>query len=197
MKEYLMLNELNSLQSRHLRRAWEAVESAVAGMTEEQMNWAPKGKWSGANLIEHLSLGFSVTMKGCRMVLRQGGPELLKPTWNQRWLAFRVIELGHFPMRVIAPRMVCPRGQSAEEARRGLLANLIEMDQMMSKCEERFGRSVQMLAHPYLGPLSIPQWRKFSLFHVRRHMKQLEQLRQQMAQESLESSVSPAHISPA
>jgi hypothetical protein len=197
MEDYFVPNELSSLQSRHLRRAWEAVESAIAGMTEEQMNWAPKGKWSAANLIEHLSLGFSVTMKGCKMVLRQGGPELPKPTWNQRWLAFRVIEMEHFPMRVVAPRMVCPRGQSAEEARRGLLMNLIEMDGMMSKCEEQFGRKVQILAHPYLGPLTIPQWRKFSLFHVRRHMKQLQLLRHQMAHESMGTSVSPVRISPA
>ncbi|HEX4714126.1 MAG TPA: hypothetical protein VH164_04275, partial [Ktedonobacteraceae bacterium] len=62
------------------------------------------------------------------MVLRQGGPGLPKPTVYQRWLAFRVIVLGHFPMRVIAPKMVCPRGISMEDAKRSLLENMIEME---------------------------------------------------------------------
>jgi len=155
-------------------------------MAVGQMTWAPEGKWSSANLLEHLSLGFLITAKGCRMVLRQGGPELPKPTLHQRWLAFRVLVLGYFPMRVIAPKMVCPRGLGPEDAQRSLLENIAEMDRMMRQCEEKFGSKREMLSHPYLGPLTIKQWRKFQLFHVRRHMKQLRTLRQQMTGNSRE-----------
>jgi hypothetical protein len=192
-----MTNELLSLHSRHLRRAYKVVESSIAGMDADQMTWAPEGKWSSANLIEHLSLGFMITAKGCKMVLRQGGPGLPKPTWYQRWLAFRVIVLGYFPMRVIAPKMVCPRGLGPEDAKRNMLSNLIEMDRLMWECEKKFGSKIEMLVHPYLGPLTIKQWRKFQLFHVRRHMKQLHALRQQMVLGSRESSEAPARPSPA
>ncbi|HEX4602591.1 MAG TPA: DUF1569 domain-containing protein [Candidatus Angelobacter sp.] len=161
------------------------------------MTWAPEGKWSSANLIEHLSLGFLITAKGCRMVLRQGGPGLPKPTLYQRWLAFRVIVLGHFPMRVIAPKMVCPRGISMEDAKRSLLENMIEMERMMSQCEEKFGSKIEILSHPYLGPLTISQWHRFQLFHVRRHMKQLHKLRQQMIQAARDSAKASARPSPA
>ncbi|HEV8490838.1 MAG TPA: hypothetical protein VGR76_01155, partial [Candidatus Angelobacter sp.] len=173
------------------------VESSIAGMNADQMTWAPEGKWTSANLIEHLSLGFMITAKGCRMVLRQGGPGLPKPTWYQRWLAFRVIVLGYFPMRVIAPKMVCPRGLGPDDAKRNMLSNLIEMDRLMWECEEKFGSKIEMLSHPYLGPLTIKQWRKFQLFHVRRHMKQLHALRQQMVLGSRESSEAPVRPSPA
>ena len=131
------------------------------------------------------------------MVLRQGGPELPKPTWRQRCLAFKVIDLGHYPARVIAPKMVTPRGLGPEEAKRAFLTNLIEMDQMLSQCEEKFGDRVEFLSHPYLGPLTIKQWRKFHLFHVRRHMKQLQRLRQQMADVAQENSAVPVRPSPA
>jgi hypothetical protein len=192
-----MMNMPNSLYSRHLRRAWKLVESAIEGMTVEQMSWSPEGKWSSVNLIEHLSLSFMVTVKAGKMVLRQGETGLLPPTWRQRWLAFRVITLGYFPMRVIAPRMVSPRGQSLEDAKQGLLANLIEMDEIMVNCEHKFGSSIGVLAHPYLGPLSISQWRRFHLFHVRRHMKQLHRLRRQMTAMARESEAVPARPSPA
>ncbi|MBZ5507150.1 MAG: DinB family protein [Acidobacteriia bacterium] len=192
-----MTNELTSFHSRHLRRALSVVESSIAGMADDQMTWAPEGKWSSANLLEHLSLGFMITAKGCRMILRQGGPELPRPTLHQRWLAFRVLVLGYFPMRVIAPKMVCPRGLGPEDAKRSLLENLAEMDRMMWECEEKFGSKIEMLSHPYLGPLTIKQWRKFQLFHVRRHMKQLYALRQQMIQASRENSEATARPSPA
>ena len=192
-----MTNEQTSLHCRYLQRAWSLIELSIAGMDNERLTWAPEGKWSSANLLEHLSRSFMITAKGCRMVLKQGGPELPRPTLYQRWLAFRVIVLGHFPMRVVAPKMVCPRGQSPEEAMRNLLENMVEMDRIMSQCEEKFGKKVEMLSHAYLGPLTTEQWRRFSLFHVRRHMKQLHQLRQQMSQASCESSPMPVHSSPA
>jgi hypothetical protein len=192
-----MTNEQTLPSSRHLRRAWNLVQYSIAGMSDDQLMWAPEGKWSSANLVEHLSRGFMITVKGCRMVLKQGGPELPKPTLHQRWLVFRVIVLGHFPMRVIAPKMVCPRGQNPEEAKRSLLENLMEMENVMLQCEKRFGRKVEMLAHPYLGPLTIQQWRRFSVFHVKRHMKQVHSLRQQMSEVSCENSPAPVHTLPA
>ena len=192
-----MPGEIPKLHSRHLRHAWKKVQSATAGMTPEQMTWAPEGKWSAANMLEHLSLGFLITVKACGLVLRQERPDLPKPTWNQHWWAFRVITLGYLPMRVKAPKMVCPRGQSPEEAFAALTENLVEMDRRLEKCHEKFGTKVGLLTHPYLGPLTVSQWRKFQLFHVRRHMKQIRQLRKQMARVSMGESASPARSSAA
>lgn len=192
-----MPGEISKLHSRHLRRAWARVQSAIAGMTPEQMTWAPEGRWSAANLLEHLSLGFLITVKACGMVLRQESPGLPAPTWNQHWWAFKVITLGYLPMRVKAPKMVCPRGQSPEQALAALLEHLVEMDIRLQKCKEKFGTKVGLLTHPYLGPLTVSQWRKFQLFHVRRHMKQIRQLRKQMALASLGEPASPVRTSAA
>lgn len=192
-----MANEPTTVKSRHLRRAWTLIMASIVGMADDELTWAPEGKWSSANLLEHLSRSFMITVKGCKMVLREGGPRLPKPTLYQRWLAFRVIVLGYFPMRVIAPKMVCPRGQNPEDAKQELLVNMIEMDQVMSRCEEQFGRNIEMLSHPYLGPLTIQQWRRFHLFHVRRHMKQLQSVRQQMAHATQENSPTSARTLPA
>ncbi len=192
-----MPGEISKLHSRHLRRAWKEVQSAIAGMTPEQMTWAPEGKWSAANLLEHLSLGFLITVKASGVVLRQESPGLPEATRSQHWWTFRVITLGYLPMRVKAPRMVCPRGQSPEEALTALMENLVEMDHRLQKCHEKFGTKVGLLAHPYLGPLTVNQWRKFQLFHVRRHMKQIWQLRKQMARASTDEAASPVRSSAA
>jgi hypothetical protein len=164
-------------------------------MTQVQMTWAPEGRWSAANLLEHLSLSFLVTGKACGLVLRQERPDLPKPTWNQHWWAIRVITLGYLPMRVKAPKMVCPRGQSPEEAITSLMEHLAELDHRLQKCKEKFGTKVGLLTHPYLGPLTVSQWRKFQLFHVRRHMRQIRQLRRQMTNPQWRVGFSAAAIS--
>jgi hypothetical protein len=51
------------------------------------------------------------------------------------------------------------------------------MDQGLAECEQRFGSEVKMADHVVLGPLTIPQWRRFHLIHTRHHMKQIERLR--------------------
>jgi len=52
------------------------------------------------------------------------------------------------------------------------------MDDMIARCEEKFGSSSKLLDHPILGPLTGAEWRKFHLVHGRHHVKQIRRLRQ-------------------
>jgi hypothetical protein len=54
---------------------------------------------------------------------------------------------------------------------------LAAMDDFITRCETRFGRSTRILDHPVLGPLTARQWRRFHWVHARHHMKQIWRLR--------------------
>ena len=41
-----------------------AIDAATNGMTEEQLTFHPEGKWSTAEILEHLSLAFGGTARG-------------------------------------------------------------------------------------------------------------------------------------
>jgi hypothetical protein len=60
-----------------------------------------------------------------------------------------------------------------EKARNDIGAKIVAMDAIIAQCEARFGRRVQVLDHPILGPLTAPQWRKLHLVHGRHHQKQV------------------------
>ena len=47
----------------YLQRALDAVERETRGMPAEQLAWHREGKWSAAQVLEHLSLAFSSTSK--------------------------------------------------------------------------------------------------------------------------------------
>ena len=55
---------------------------------------------------------------------------------------------------------------------------IAEMDDMIARCEEKFGSSSKLLDHPILGPLTGAEWRKFHLVHGLHHVKQIRRLRQ-------------------
>jgi hypothetical protein len=67
---------------------------------------------------------------------------------------------------------------AAEKVRSEIAEKLVAMDAIIAECETRFGRSVRLLDHPILGPLTATQWRKFHLVHGMHHQKQLLRLRE-------------------
>ena len=174
------MNVMEDRGSPLVRRVLKRIEDCVAGMTEAEMTWHPEGKWSAAEIVEHLSLAFLVTVKAGKFTLRQGSPELRDSTLLERAMVTVAIDLGFFFMRLKAPRMVTPRGIPPEAAWKATIQSLTEMEEVLGQCERKFGAGSPILPHPFLGPLTARQWRKFHVVHTRHHMKQVKALRRQM-----------------
>jgi hypothetical protein len=156
----------------------QSLESAVEGMTSEQLSWHLPGKWCAAEVLEHLYLTYAGTIKGFEKVITSGKPLATRASMAQRALTFVVVGLGHMPAGRKAPAMVLPRGLPTEQVRNEIGAKLVAMDAIIAQCEARFGRQVKLLDHPIGGPLTAPQWRKLHLVHGQHHLKQLLRLRE-------------------
>lgn len=161
-----------------LEKLKENLESAVGGMSSDQLSWHPPGKWCAAEVLEHLYLTYTGTIQGFERVLRNGKPLATRASMAQRVLTFVVVGLGHMPAGRKAPAIVLPKGLPAEKVRNEIGAKIVAMDAIIAQCEARFGRQVKVLDHPILGPLSATQFRKLHLVHGRHHLKQLLRLRE-------------------
>jgi DinB superfamily len=156
----------------------QSLESAVEGMSSEQLSWHPPDKWCASEVLEHLYLTYTGTIKGFERVLTSGKPLASRISMTQRVRTLVVVGLGHMPAGVQAPAVARPKGLPAETVRNEFGAKIAEMDAIIAQCEARFGRRVYVLDHPILGPLTAPQWRKLHLVHGRHHQKQLLRLRE-------------------
>ena len=156
----------------------ESLESAVEGMSSEQLSWHFPGKWCAAEVLEHLYLSYTGTIAGFERVMTKGKPLATRASMAHRVLTFVIVKFGYMPSGREAPAVARPRGLPAEKVRNEIGAKMAGMDAIIAQCEARFGRGVKLLDHPILGPLSAPQWRKLHLVHGRHHLKQILRLRE-------------------
>lgn len=162
---------------RHLARLQREIDSAIAGLSPERMSWHPAGKWSALEIIEHLSLTYTGTTKGFSRVIEAGKPLARKATMRDHVRAFAVVTCGYLPTGRQAPVFSRPRGQAPENVLAQIAPNLAEIDHTINDCAEKLGLRHKVLDHPFLGPLSVEQWRKFHLVHGMHHVKQIRRLR--------------------
>ena len=160
-----------------LQRVKQAIEAATSGMTSEQLDQHPEGKWSAAGILEHLSITYGGTARLMRKCMDDGKPLGSSPTLKQRLATLLVTGWGYFPTGRPAPDFSRPKGLQGETALKTIVENLAAMDQGLAECERRFGGEVRIADHVVLGPLTIPQWRRFHLVHTQHHMKQIARLR--------------------
>ncbi len=160
----------------YLQRAADAIELATRGMTPEQLRHHANGKWSSAEILEHLSRAFSSTTKLLQRHLDSGQPTIKRPTWAESSRTLMVIEAGHLPSGRRAPSFTIPTGMPAEEVLPRFRHELAAMDETIRQCEAKFGRK-KIASHAIFGPLTARQWRRFHWVHTRHHARQIEQLR--------------------
>jgi hypothetical protein len=162
----------------------KALQTVTQGMSDKQLQWCPAGKWSVAEVLEHLYLTYTGTIKGLNRLLAGAKPLALAPSMKHRLQTFVVLGLNYLPSGRKAPPQTVPKGLPTERVTMEMLAKILAMDKILQECERRFGAG-PLLDHPFLGPLTAKQWCRFHLIHGRHHVKQIMRLRQQMSKSGI------------
>jgi hypothetical protein len=167
-----------SMDSR-LQELHHAIASAIRGMSSEQLTYHPNenGQWSAAEVLEHLNLTYTGTIKNLERCLAAGKSGASPDRRSKRWRRIIITGLGYFPKGRKSPERVRPRGAPAEQVVREILENIAKMDRVISDCENRFGGHNAIADHPVLGPLTAKEWRGFHLVHGKHHAKQILRLK--------------------
>ena len=161
-----------------LQKLQRAIAAGIDGMTTQEMGRHREGKWSTAQVLEHLSLTYIGTIKGFERCIEAGKPLATVPTLKGRLSVLVVTGLGYLPEGRKAPVNTEPRGIPAETIRGSIGPQIAAMDELIGRCELRYGKATRLLDHPILGPLTGAEWRKFHYIHGKHHLKQINRLRE-------------------
>jgi hypothetical protein len=170
-----MNNDLQVLQ----REIAHSLRGLDAGQTQLRPK-ARSNRWSIQQIVEHLLLTYSATETTISVRLEKRTPTRVKPSTLQHFSQYTLIRLGYFPRGRKAPAMVAPSPTthplSGEELTESVDEHLMQLDAIFHEGEDLFG-SGRCASHMVLGPLSIPQWRRFQLIHGEHHVKQILAIR--------------------
>jgi hypothetical protein len=159
----------------HLAAAREAIERAVEGLSPETIAREIPNRWSIGDILEHLTLAFTVNAAVLGKALASGELRARAPTLTTTLIRMLVVDVGYFP-RAKAPEMTRPtRSIPPERSVSALLEALSTLDATLRRVSERFGDDVRVANHPYFSGLTVPQWRKFHWRHTVHHMKQVRE----------------------
>jgi hypothetical protein len=161
----------------YLRRLQNAIASVTDGMTTELLLRHLEGKWCTAEILEHLYLTYTGTIKGFERALKAGRPLARNLRWDDWFRSFVVLGIGYLPEGRTAPQNTTPRGLPAEQVLAQVSQKITAMDAVIAQAEEKYGKQTRLLDHPVLGPLRGQQWRKFHWVHGQHHVKQMRNLR--------------------
>ena len=98
-------------------RLKKALDSAVDGMSNQQLRWHPADKWSAAEVLEHLYLTYTGTIRGFEKLRASGGPLATRGSLKHRVRAWVVVGFGHMPEGRKAPAATLPKGFAPEKIR--------------------------------------------------------------------------------
>lgn len=162
---------------RELSTLRTVLAKAIDGMSADAFARHLPGKWSSAEILDHLNLTYLGTIKNFERCLASGKSGANLDRTTKRWQRRIIILLGWFPSGRKSPQRVLPRGTPLPQLLAEIFESITRMDELIAECDERFGRGEPLADHPVLGPLTAHEWRKFHLVHGKHHVRQILRLR--------------------
>ena len=160
-----------------LQRLANQISHETNSLSPEQLKWHPQGKWSIAEILEHLALTYSGTKLVFDRCLHAGKTSARIPIIQDRVRAFVVTRLGYLPSGREAPAGTRPKGKQFESIRQDFASKISLMEASIAECERRFGGAAKIIDHPILGPFTASEWRRFHCVHGQHHLRQIQLLR--------------------
>ncbi len=145
----------------------------LAGRPEASWQQAPPGKWTPAQIVEHLAL--ALEMSATTFAARRAKEPMARRGTTLREKVGKVFTfgLGWFPPGRKAPERTTPAsrvdGHAAEAHFRAALAawEALERDLLPARRHDLF------VKHPRLGDLTFEEWGRFHIVHARHHARQI------------------------
>jgi hypothetical protein len=158
---------------RELSMLRTALANAIAGMSPDDLAGRRPGKWSSAEILDHLNLTYLATIKNFERCLVSGKPGASPDRKAKRWPRRVIVWFGYFPSGRKSPDRVLPRGTPVQQLTTEIFQNIARMDEAIAECDARFGRGRPLADHPILGPMTAREWRRFHLVHGKHHVRQI------------------------
>jgi len=154
------------------------LEALIDSLDQEQLDHLPNGgKWTIANIVEHVAMVENRMFRICSKLLRKAEVDN-KPASGMISISDdfvgKTVEIAQIKLE--APEIVRPTGdRSVEESIELLKENRMHLQELKPSFE-KFDSTDYRFPHPFLGDLSAGEWLILIGGHKARHIKQIERM---------------------
>ncbi|MGH7322489.1 MAG: DUF1569 domain-containing protein [Candidatus Rokuibacteriota bacterium] len=147
----------------------------LAGRLDADWQRAPAGKWTPAQIVEHLAIGLTWSAEKFEQ-RRAHAPMVRRPrSVLQQLASFVMLGLQWYPQGFKAPEGSRPgegvtRGAAEAHFRTGF-AKWEELQRLLLPAR----RADLFVKHPRLGDLTMQEWIRFHVVHARHHARQIRE----------------------
>ena len=156
-----------------LSRLEPIVFNPIHGVKHDDWRRAPDGKWSLAQVIEHLAITMDVVAEGFEGLVDKEGMER-RATPAQSVLRHTMLGAGEFPKGMRAPDITLPSDDPDPELAAASFRMAVERTRALIDKWAEEKQVVTYLHHPILGDLNLPEWVRFHYVHSTLHSRQIE-----------------------
>lgn len=151
----------------------DSVFAPLAGRPAEAWYAAPPGRWSPAQIVQHLAMALDASAR--RFEERADKPPMTRRplTPRERLLRLLVFGLGLFPPGRKAPEVTTPAErpdhQAAVAQMRDGVRRFLELRRRLLPAR----RHDLFVKHPVFGDCTLEEWMRFHVRHTEHHLKQI------------------------
>ena len=159
--------------TRQLDRLEPMVLHPLRDLNEDWWHRGPEGKWSIAQILEHMSIGVDVVAtllerRSDRTDMRRRS----KPYQNV--LRHLVLGVGRHPGGLKAPEVARPGDHPDPELITAQFRMGVERLKQYHETWSDEQKEHVFVAHPLLGDLTLLEWARFHYLHCRHHAEQIK-----------------------
>jgi hypothetical protein len=159
--------------SHHLARLEPMVLHPVRGIAGADWHRAPDGKWSIAQIMQHLAIGIDLVgeafegLSGEAPMERQSKP-------YQSALRHLTLGIGKYPGTLKALPHAKPDAKPDPELVAAQFRMGVEQYRTLAAEWPTEKQLTRFVSHPVLGELNFPEWVRFHYLHCRHHATEID-----------------------
>ena len=147
----------------------------LRGRADSDWERGPAGKWTPAQIVEHLALGLTLSAETFQ-ARKSHAPMKRRP----RTPAEKIAKLFIFGFRWFSPGRKSPERTTppAQIDRRTAEAHFLAAVEAWDQVDRALLPERQadlFVKHPRMGDLTVEEWMRFHVIHARHHAKQIRQ----------------------
>lgn len=153
----------------------DLVLGPLRGHADSEWEHGPPGKWTPAQIVEHLALGLNLSAATFLSRRAHAPMSRRRRTPAEHVARLFIFGLRWFPPGRKAPERTTPAAEiDGATAEAHFLAGVEAWDQVdRALLPER--RTNLFVKHPRMGDLTVEEWMRFHMIHAHHHAKQIRE----------------------